>query len=611
MNNKLRFFRSIHFKIALVFALMLLMTLEIVGAVFVNQLEQNNLSNFKSSIQPKQYLSNSLAQKLTMKNTKKANDEINSLLTDYNNGNSTVIYVTDANNTIRGSNSDQFKINQKGPYSEVKSVLAGGHFVKKSTIDGSDNNRYYTIISPLTRNQNNQPVGAIFIRGNLTPIYNDITGVTKIYLAAAVIAIMLGIIIAIVISRAITRPIDEMKKQTQQIARGDYSGHVDIYGDDELGDLADSINTLSYKIEESQESTESERRRLDSVLTNMTDGVLATDRRGNIIIANDKAYDFLNQNEENVIGHSILSTLGIQKKYTLRQLLENPKEITLNFSNSSRDLILHTQFSLIRHESGFISGLVCVLHDITEQQKIDADRKQFVSNVSHELRTPLTSVHSYLETLMEGAWKDKEFAPHFIGVAQNETNRMIRMVRDLLTLSRIDSNTQKLNMEMVNINELFNYILKQFDMIIKNKKTKGSYKIKKEITKDDLWVELDTDRFTQVIDNIMNNAMKYSPDGGTITCRLYENNNHVMLSISDQGMGIPKQALPHIFERFYRVDKARSRKQGGSGLGLAISKEVINSLGGKIWVESKEHHGSTFYISLPYEPMKEDLWDED
>ena len=307
-----------------------------------------------------------------------------------------------------------------------------------------------------------------------------------------------------------------------------------------------------------------------------------------------------------------MDVLDIHKDYSLRELLEKPDELILDFSDDDHNMILHAHFSLIQRESGFISGLVCVLHDITEQQKIDADRKQFVSNVSHELRTPLTSVRSYIEALSDGAWQDPKLAPKFLKVTEDETDRMIRMINDLLTLSRMDSGTQKMNTELVNINELFNYILNRFDMILeKDEHPEKTYTIKRIFTKRDLWVDLDTDRFTQVLDNLMNNAIKYSPDGGVITCRLYETRNKVILSVSDQGLGIPRKDIPHIFDRFYRVDKARSRKQGGSGLGLAISKEVVEALGGQLWAESVEGRGSTFYIALPYEPLaEEDLWDE-
>lgn len=618
MNSKIKYFQSIHFKIALVLALILLVTLEIVGAVFVNQLENKNVAAFKKQVQMPTYVNTTLTSELSSSNTSKANIRIKSLLSNIDSNNYTEIQVVDAKNTIRGTNEvgDQNSVGQKTFRSDIKNAILNRRSSSAITSDSNDNSRYYTVITPLIKSNTNELVGVVYIHANLNPVYAEINQITIIYVVAAVIAILAGLLISIVISKAITKPIDEMKKQTLQIARGDYSGQVHVYGRDELGQLANAVNNLSVKVEESQESTESERQRLDSVLTNMTDGVIATDRRGCVIIMNDEAASFLDITEKEALGQSILDILDIRKKYNLRDLIENPDETIMDRSDAHHDLILHAHFSLIQRESGFVSGLVCVLHDVTEQQKIDNDRKEFVSNVSHELRTPLTSVHSYIEALQDGAWQDSKIAPQFLKVTQEETDRMIRMINDLLTLSRMDSGTQKIDKELVNINELFNYILNRFDMIIKsddnNQQTnKKHYRIVRHFSQDDLWVEVDTDRFTQVIDNLMNNAIKYSPDGGVITCSLYRTNNSVILSVKDQGLGIPRSSIPHIFDRFYRVDKARSRKQGGTGLGLAISKEVIQALDGRIWVESTEGQGSTFYISLPYEPIEEDLWDED
>lgn len=616
MNNRIKFYQSIKFKIALVFALVLLLTLEIVGAVFVRQLEHQNLSAFTNQVQLQSYVKNSLTTELNRSNKTLANRRIKTILNDSDTGNTAQIQVIDNKGTIRGTNqvNNQAVVGQKTTDNDVKNVIYSGHKVEKNTYDSSSNTRYYTLVSPLIKSSGNNStlVGVIYTKANLDPVYQNINSITVIYLFAASIAIILGLLISIVISRAITRPIEEMKKQTMRIARGDYSGQVHVYGNDELGQLASAVNNLSVRVEESHESTESERRRLDSVLANMTDGVLATDRRGNVIIINETAASFLDMDENQAMGKSILDVLDIRKDYSLRDLLEKPDELILDFSSDDHSLILHAHFSLIQRESGFISGLVCVLRDITEQQRIDADRKQFVSNVSHELRTPLTSVRSYIEALHDGAWKDPKLAPKFLKVTQDETDRMIRMINDLLTLSRMDSGTQKMDVELVNINKLFNYVLNRFDMILKKDEHPAKmYTIKRYFTKRDLWVDLDTDRFTQVLDNLMNNAIKYSPDGGVITCRLYETRNKVILSISDQGLGIPRKDIPHIFDRFYRVDKARSRQQGGSGLGLAISKEVVEALHGQLWAESVEGKGSTFYIALPYEPLgEEDLWDE-
>lgn len=617
MNSKLKFYQSIRVKIALVFALMLMLTLECVGAVFVRQLEHQNLNTFKQTIELPSYVDNSLSEQLSRPDTKKANQQIRQILSEVNNNNISEIRVVDSKGVIRGTSTadNRNMVGQKTTDAMVKATLLNNRSHSENVYDGANHNRYYVNVIPLN-DSNNNVVGAVLLRASLEGVYSNINNITLIYLSAALVTIILSLFLAVLISQEITRPIEEMRKQTLRIARGDFSGQVRVMGNDELGQLAGAVNNLSVRVEEAQESSDSERRRLDSVLSHMSDGVLATDRRGNITIVNNMALQLLGvDHEDDLIGKSIIDALDIRHDYTVRELINsNQKEMIIDMSAGGNDLILNACFSPIQRESGFISGLVCVLHDVTSQQKEERERKQFVSNVSHELRTPLTSVHSYVEALSDGAWKDKDIAPQFLTVIQNETNRMIRMINDLLSLSRMDSGTTKLNLEYVNIKELFNYILNRFDMIIKkdeNDQNSKKYTIERYFTDKDLWVEIDTDKFTQVIDNIMNNAIKYSPDGGVITTRLLETHNHVILSISDQGLGIPRKNLGRIFDRFFRVDKARSRKQGGTGLGLAISKEVINLLGGQIWVDSIEGQGSTFYISLPYVPYEEeDDWDD-
>lgn len=615
MNKRTNFFRSINFKIALVFAMLLVVTLEVVGVIFVRQLETQNLSQFKSQVQLQPYVENEISAQLERSNTKKANDQIAYIIGNINNQNITEIRVIDAKGVIRGTsnNADRSMVGQKTTDRNVKDVIYNTRSYQQISYNKTNNTRYFISVVPLinTSGATNNLTGVVYIRANLESVYQNVNNITLIFVVAALIAITIGLFLAVLIARAITRPIEEMRQRTMQIARGDYSGQVQIYGDDELGQLAAAVNDLSVRVEESQELTESERRRLDSVLGYMTDGVLATDRRGRITIVNEMATDFLDLENDQIVGKSILDILDLRGSVTLRDLLENQDPEVLDLSTDEQDLILHASFALIQRESGFISGLVCVLHDVTEQQKIDQDRKRFVSNVSHELRTPLTSMKSYIEALVDGAWKDPNVAPNFLKVTQEETDRMMRMINDLLNLSRMDLGTARLDKEYVNLNELFNHILDRFDMILKNgEKSEKNYTIKRDFTRRDIWVEVDTDKIQQVLDNIMNNAIKYSPDGGVITCRLVETHNHVIMSITDQGLGIPKEAISHVFDRFYRVDKARSRAQGGTGLGLAISKEVVQMHGGRIWVESREGEGSTFYISLPYEPFEEgDAWE--
>ncbi|MCT0005829.1 cell wall metabolism sensor histidine kinase WalK [Weissella confusa] len=612
-----KFFSSIHFKIALVFTLTLLVTLELVGAFFVKRLEQQNLATFRTQIALPAYVNDSLTQQLISTDQTKANSDIHTILTSINNASISEIEVIDSSGIIRGTSdiNSQDEVGQKTTDANVKAALAGGKYTK-NPIEERSGVRYQVVVKPLVSSSGGESniIGVVEVRASLETTYDNLNHISLIYFSASLLAVVLGVVMAVIISRSLTKPIAEINDRTTRIAQGDYSGGILVRSNDEIGQLAENVNALAVRIEETTNSTEFERRRLDSVLEHMTDGVIATDRRGSINIINTAALQMTGMEDSNVaLGQSILEVLQIADRYNLRELLDNQDELLLDFSNKERQLIIRAYFSLIQRASGFISGLVIVLHDVTEQQRIEEERRQFVSNVSHELRTPLTSVKSYVDALQEGAIEDPEVAKSFLAVAQDETTRMIHMINDLLELSRMDSGTMKLETEYVNVGELFNYILNRFDMIIANDdKPEKYYTIKREITNSQIWVELDTSKFTQVVDNIMNNAIKYSPDGGVITARMIDRKTEVVLSITDQGLGIPKKDLGHIFDRFFRVDKARSRAQGGTGLGLAISKEIIERFGGKIWVESSEGKGSTFSISLPYEAYDpaEDEWDD-
>lgn len=612
-----KFFSSIHFKIALVFTLTLLVTLELVGAFFVKRLEQQNLATFRTQIALPAYVNDSLTQQLISTDQTKANSDIHTILTSINNASISEIEVIDSSGIIRGTSdiNSQDEVGQKTTDANVKAALAGGKYTK-NPIEERSGVRYQVVVKPLVSSSGGESniIGVVEMRASLETTYDNLNHISLIYFSASLLAVVLGVVMAVIISRSLTKPIAEINDRTTRIAQGDYSGGILVRSNDEIGQLAENVNALAVRIEETTNSTEFERRRLDSVLEHMTDGVIATDRRGSINIINTAALQMTGMEDSNVaLGQSILEVLQIADRYNLRELLDNQDELLLDFSNEERQLIIRAYFSLIQRASGFISGLVIVLHDVTEQQRIEEERRQFVSNVSHELRTPLTSVKSYVDALQEGAIEDPEVAKSFLAVAQDETTRMIHMINDLLELSRMDSGTMKLETEYVNVGELFNYILNRFDMIIANDdKPEKYYTIKREITNSQIWVELDTSKFTQVVDNIMNNAIKYSPDGGVITARMIDRKTEVVLSITDQGLGIPKKDLGHIFDRFFRVDKARSRAQGGTGLGLAISKEIIERFGGKIWVDSSEGKGSTFSISLPYEAYDpaEDEWDD-
>ena len=430
------------------------------------------------------------------------------------------------------------------------------------------------------------------------------------------ILILLGFILIVTLllleNRRDNIRLKQINQKVKDLIAGDYSQVLDMQGSSEITNITNNLNDLSEVIRLTQENLEQESKRLNSILSYMTDGVLATNRRGKITMINDMAKKQLGVQKEEVLNKSILELLKIEDEYELRDLITQVPELMIDSQDANGEyLSLRVRFALVRRESGFISGLVAVLHDTTEQEKEERERRLFVSNVSHELRTPLTSVKSYLEALDEGALSEP-VAPDFIKVSLDETNRMMRMVTDLLHLSRIDNATSHLDVELINFTAFITFILNRFDQI-RGQDEEKKYELVRDYPITSVWIEIDTDKMTQVIDNILNNAIKYSPDGGKITVTMKTTDDQMILSISDQGLGIPKQDLPRIFDRFYRVDRARSRAQGGTGLGLAIAKEIIKQHEGFIWAKSEYGKGSTFTIVLPYDKdaVKEEVWEDE
>ena len=450
---------------------------------------------------------------------------------------------------------------------------------------------------------NSEVIGAIYLEAKIETVFAQMDEINGIFITGTAIAMLITAVLGIVLARMITRPISDMKRQAAAMAKGNFSRKVRVYGQDEIGQLAHTFNNLTKRLQEAQAMTEGERRKLQSVLSYMTDGVIATDRKGRVILINERAADMLTVSRETVISQPITELLDLGDEYSFEDLLEEQESLNLDYSTKEKYYILRAKMSVIQRETGFINGLIVVLHDISEQEKLDEERREFVSNVSHELRTPLTTMRSYLEALSEGAIQDKDLGPRFLSVTQNETERMIRLVNDLLDLSKMDSRNYEINPTWVDFVTFFNQIIDRFEM------TKETHIIFRRLFPNHaILVEIDEDKLTQVIDNIISNALKYSPEGGKVTFRVKEMDGNIEVSISDQGIGIPKENIEKVFERFYRVDRARTRQLGGTGLGLAIAKEMIGAHGGKIWAASLEGKGTTILFTLPYDPLQEDDW---
>ncbi|MEF2097568.1 cell wall metabolism sensor histidine kinase WalK [Bacillus sp. CFBP9009] len=608
--KKVGFFRSIHFKFVLIYVLLIFVAMQIIGVYFVGELEENLVGNFTKSIKGHvNLLTYSIGEEMEKERGEEdptLEEAIDTILKDRDNSSndiSEVRVIDTRSRRVIGTSApgNQDIVGKKTTEVLIKNTLIYGKEDNDIFRDKKTGRRLWVLSTPVEAN--GEVIGAVYVIAEMENVFEQMDEINSIFMTGTAIALVITAILGILLARTITRPMSDMRKQALVMAKGNFSRKVRVYGDDEIGQLAVTFNNLTKKLQESQSSTEGERRKLSSVLANMTDGVISTDRRGRVNLINEPAAQLLNVSRETVMNQPIIEVLGLEEEYKFEDLLEERESVILDYSKKNRPFILRGNFSVIQKETGFVNGLITVLHDITEQEKIESERREFVANVSHELRTPLTTMRSYLEALAEGAWKDEEIAPSFLSVTQNETERMIRLVNDLLQLSKMDSKDYRLKTGWVNFNKFYDHIIDRFEMTKNDDIT-----FKRDLPKEAYFVDIDEDKITQVLYNVISNSLKYSPEGGQVTFRVRASDGFIIVSISDQGVGIPKNVIDKIFDRFYRVDKARARNLGGTGLGLAIAKEMVVAHGGKIWAESVDGKGTTVFFTLPYEQEEEDDW---
>ncbi|AST93909.1 MULTISPECIES: cell wall metabolism sensor histidine kinase WalK [Sutcliffiella] len=607
--KKVGFFKSIHLKFVLIYVLLILTAIQIIGVYFVRQLETQLVENFSTSLEERiNLLAYNIEQEMKKTRDDTTNtieEDIRGILQDFTSEDILEVRVINSQSKVLGTSNPYNQSKYVGKRTNeliVKQTLGVGTPSKKFAIDPNTGNRMRIIVSPIKTN-NQEVIGAIYLIATMENVYGQMREINNIFATGTIIALAVTAALGILLARTITRPMSDMKKQAIEMAKGNFSRKVKIYGEDEIGQLALSFNNLTKKLQEANATTEGERRKLSSVLSHMTDGVIATDRKGRVILINEPALKMLNVPRETVLAKPIVEVLGIEEDHTFETLMSEQDSLILDFSSKNSPLILRASNSVIQKETGFINGLITVLHDITEQAKIDQDRREFVANVSHELRTPLTTMRSYIEALTEGAWEDKKIAPQFLDVTQQETERMIRLVNDLLKLSKMDSKDYMLQKDSFDVVSFLNRVIDRFELSKSSDVT-----FQRDLPNEHIYVYIDIDKITQVLDNIISNAMKYSPEGGTVTFHLKVQQQHVEICISDEGVGIPAKDLDKIFDRFYRVDKARTRKLGGTGLGLAIAKEMIEAHDGRIWAKSEEGKGTSIFFTLPLIDNQEDDW---
>ncbi|RAK44245.1 cell wall metabolism sensor histidine kinase WalK [Macrococcoides caseolyticum subsp. caseolyticum] len=603
--------QSLHIKLAVIYVLLIIIGMQIIGLYFTNNLEKELTKNFKTNINQQiksinydirtVYNENKSSPNKIQKEVQKVVDEY-ALRTEID----TIRFIDDSEVILATSNdTTKENINQKINDKQIQNSLSLGKTNDRIKLRDDPGGKVRVWVKNFPTKDNNKILGVIHIEESIESVYAQLMKINSIFIIGTGLSLLITIILGFFIARTITKPIADMRNQALEMSKGNYTNRVKVYGNDEIGELALTFNNLSKRVQEAQANTESEKRRLDSVITHMSDGVIATDRRGRVRIVNEMALKMLDMNKDDVEGRHVLDILAIEAHYSLDELQDIAGGIIIDINEKER-LIVRASFSTIIQDTGFITGYIAVLHDVTEQHHVENERREFVANVSHELRTPLTSMRSYIEALEEDAWKDENLAPQFLSVTREETDRMIRLVNDLLQLSKMDNTDDNLNKELIDFNMFIHKIINRFEM----SEGKNATFIR-DIPKNGIFVEIDPDKMTQVFDNVITNALKYSKGRKKVEFHVKQNTlfNRMTIQIKDNGIGIPLNKVDKIFDRFFRVDKARTRKMGGTGLGLAISKEIIEAHNGRIWANSKEGYGTSVYITLPCEVLDDGEWD--
>lgn len=605
----LKHFQSLHTKLVIVYVLLIIIGMQIIGLYFTNSLEKELTQTFKNNIsQYAKQIEINIEKVYDEDNAINAQKEVQNLLNEYANRQEIEeIRFIDKDQIIMATSKQSTRslINQKANDNSIQKALSLGEINSHTVLKdyGNGKQRVWVYNLPV-KTSNDGTIGDVYIEADINDVYNQLSNINQIFIVGTGISLLITVILGFFIARTITKPITDMRNQTVEMSKGNYTQRVKIYGNDEIGELALAFNNLSKRVQEAQANTESEKRRLDSVITHMSDGIIATDRRGRVRIVNDMALTMMGTMKEDIIGDHMLKVLKLEEDFSLDEIQENNDSFLLDI-NENEGIIARVNFSTIVQKTGFVTGYIAVLHDVTEQQQVERERREFVANVSHELRTPLTSMNSYIEALESGAWKDGELAPQFLSVTREETERMIRLVNDLLQLSKMDNESEQITKEIVDFNMFINKIINRHEMSAKDTT------FVREIPTETIFTEIDPDKMTQVFDNVITNAMKYSRGDKRVEFHVKQNAlyNRMTIRVKDNGIGIPINKVDKIFDRFYRVDKARTRKMGGTGLGLAISKEIVEAHNGRIWANSVEGQGTSIFITLPCEVLEDGDWD--
>ena len=588
-------YRGLYFKIILILVIFILIVMSVVGAVLISsvlgyyndQFAACMTQNFGEDAQLRQYLVAAMTDAdgdfAAKQKSILASYASRLGIDDYRN-----YYILDADgNFLNGSDTAGGEALAETP----NLVAAMNGQLGDANTAGSD---YADYALPLT-------VGdascIIYLRDTQDELHEINWMLFSIILQALFIGLLIAILLSFFLARAISMPLSRLTEGVQRVAKGDFKDKISVHSADEIGVLTENFNTMSRMLEENLDEINGEREKLETVLSCLKDAVITFGKDGRPLQINRAATDlFADAKREELTLDYIFSLLHYES---------GGIDISLDDESGGdvpavryKGMVYELYFGNIRYRdaSSMREGVILVIHDVTQSYELDRSRREFVANASHELRTPLTTIKMVIEALAgdEGVTKN-EMNKSFLDMAETESTRMELLIKNLLTLSQLDSKTMNFNVREFDLEESVAYLAKSLAV---NASAHG-HKLTFDGAYDPVIIRGDKIRIEQILINITSNAIKYTPDGGRISLRLHDLGDRAEITITDNGVGIPEEDIPHLFERFYRVEKARSSDKGGTGLGLAIAKEFAVAHGGDIRVSSIVGKGTTFTVTLP------------
>ncbi len=583
-------FRSLHMKLVLIMVLLIMSLMTVVGAFLINSVVGFYLDDFHTQMVDVFGNDTQFVRDLREATEGEANgvvalqNVLNSNLGSLGvNGRNRNYAILDGNTGayLAGSNDEMADSLEMTP--NLLAALSQREVGSESDVTAD----YMDVAIPITRGSTPY---IIYIRDNRQTVQDLNNELFMLIIEALIFGLVISVLLSFLLSKTMITPIERLTDGAKRVAEGDFSRKIEVSSKDEIGVLTNTFNNMARQLQETLQEVENERNKLGTLFLHMTDGVVAFNRDGVVIHSNPAAEEMLDRPV--TVGGDANYDLLFGGLYPLASVLDAPQpgylEGEKEISGRSLELLL-APFD--RESQG---GVLVVIRDVTTQRKTEEMRREFVANVSHELRTPLTNIRSYAETLSDSSDLPPDMEKHFLGVILNESDRMTHIVQDLLTLSRFDSGRSEIKLSVFPFEEAIRDI---YNAVLMDAQ-RHRHTLELELSGDLPDITGDRERILQVMMNVVSNSIKYTPDGGLIIIRAGRKDPNVWMEVQDNGIGIPKEDRSRIFERFYRVDKARSRESGGTGLGLSIAKEIIDRHKGSIGLVDREGPGVTVRMEL-------------